>query len=93
MSKHTPGPWKVTTHATDPNAYDVEAESGGKITRGYWGRNAKADARLIAAAPELLNAANQLVSAIWGRDIDRTQESLGAAEVAIRAAIAKAEGR
>jgi len=64
MSKSTPGPWKVATHYSDPNAYDIESEAGTKITRGYWGTAACADARLIAAAPDLYESLLALCRAL-----------------------------
>lgn len=93
MSGHTPGPWRVTSPQADPNAYDIESASGTKITRGYWGTSACADARLIAAAPEMLEA---LCAAL--REEEKC--AMGRGEVPLapwvglaRAAIAKAEGR
>ena len=65
--KHTPGPWKV-----DPNyPHDIQTESGvieiattsialsGGLPAKYEDR--KANARLIAAAPELLEALQDAV--------------------------------
>lgn len=100
--KHTPGPWQV--HATD----DSLVRSGrGNIASTYeapgdaWGA---ANARLIAAAPDML-AALQLINAFmcfedmdaddpifaaWG--IEDPRGLLGAGKDVL-AAIAKAEGR
>lgn len=88
MSGHTPAPWEVRTPLMDPNAYDVYG-GGAQITRGYWAHNGKADARLIAAAPDLLEAL---------RRIDRIacehqRGAIGEAQAVARAAIAKAEGK
>ncbi len=60
MSKHTPGPWSVKTPLNDPRAFDVHAGMT-ILTRGYWAYNGEADARLIAAAPDLLEALKALV--------------------------------
>jgi hypothetical protein len=54
MSKHTKGPWK-----TDGSGIGVYSESTGTMVAGATFPNlqvARADAQMIAAAPELLNA-------------------------------------
>lgn len=65
MSKHTPGPWEaVFNDSGDHGTHYIVCESG---VIGYWHghkshhtdnfwRISEADARLIAAAPELLEA-------------------------------------
>lgn len=56
MSGHTPGPWVVCeAHkgfviSNDKNNYDIA------VVRNIGSQNNEANARLIAAAPELLNA-------------------------------------
>lgn len=83
-AKHTPGPWTVVVDPRDSHAYDVVGANGCKLTRGYWGEWAKADARLLAAAPEMLEA---LCS------IENDDGSIPAAIWEMRcAAIAKATG-
>ena len=87
MSGHTPGPWKVSSPQNDPNAFDIESVSGTKITRGYWGTAACADARLISAAPELLSALKEILEA------ERKREVMPMGWVArAKAAVAKVEG-
>jgi len=60
VSKYTPGPWKATTrHVTaqetdDRLALDVQINGGNRDDN-------KANARLIAAAPELLEACKRLL--------------------------------
>jgi len=85
MSAHTPGPWKMSTDA-------MGSQVKGKIG-GEWITVAdqldEGDARLIAAAPELLEALETVVRALENISI-----SWGAhheVETA-RAAIAKARG-
>lgn len=105
-SKHTPGPWRVRemvrhgqlhgyfVAANDVNGFAYDAEILGEDEyRDGLGRWA-ADANLIAAAPELLEA---LIDA--GLQITYLHEKLGsdtgtgnASLARIRAAIAKAEG-
>lgn len=97
MSKHTPGPWIVTD---DVSAHVIRgAEEPRKqgnvefVFRDYvcsiWGGYHEADARLIAAAPELLEALEALI------DMDvsykRGPVVAGAVERA-QAAIKKARG-
>lgn len=65
MTEHTPGPWKV--HARD-EGYDIRPKHGANIT-GDWGEGKgsipnKANAHLMAAAPELLEAAEQIYNAV-----------------------------
>lgn len=89
MSKHTPGPWMATGARVDMGA--------GRVTAGLdWSFDvdpgeARANARLIAAAPDLLKALKDLVAVIdsvKGKDV-RGYEAFDSAE----AAIAKAEGK
>ena len=96
MSGHTPGPWKVTSPMMDPNAFDVESEAGLKITRGYWGGNACADARLIAAAPTMLEALREIAKGEgrYSRDpLGHASNTIEDMKALALAAIAKAEGR
>ncbi|NRP03264.1 hypothetical protein [Stenotrophomonas maltophilia] len=70
-SKHTPGPWVVTPHPmtnVDVSAVgvimdDKEMQYGLSHTICY--QNAEANARLIAAAPELLEALKQCIQLAW----------------------------
>ena len=95
MNKHTPGPWTV-------NAYN-EIESGAvricsvdieETNAGLNGGEGQANARLIAAAPDLLEALRLQVSAFDGDALDEIEEGYGLATAqrvdAARAAIAKA---
>ena len=87
MSKHTSGPWTVRNIASK-DAYVGPAADGGapnvaiipkRITRSN--DEQQANARLIAAAPELLEALQQALPQLIGR-----------AYLDARAAIAKATG-
>lgn len=90
MSAHTPGPWKAVTQQTaaefdcmeiaDISHMRVVPESGGWPTPG----KPEDDARLIAAAPDLLSALQELV----GWQTCAPDEAVAAAH----AAIAKATG-
>ena len=95
MSKHTPGPWEVDE--SNPNLvarlvdgvyeYVCEVAPSSFSTRECSDEQEEADARLIAAAPELL-AALRVARADIRRCFGDTVESLRL----IEAAIAKATG-
>lgn len=97
MSKHTPGPWKVGAkfdtgsastsgveisdiENSETVAVAVEGNDSGGI---YAYQEVMANARLIAAAPELLDALKELV--------DRYPNNVGITKA--KAALAKAEGK
>ena len=95
MSKHTPGPWEVID-GFYPSVKEIKGPSftitavmlATDLTQKDY-KNRHADLHLIAAAPDLLNALEQLVAVkdysdrIWGATFDWD---------AARAAIAKAKG-
>jgi hypothetical protein len=67
MSEHTPGPWKVQENA-DAYTHIVRSKTNAYICgcgQGSDGED-KANARLIAAAPELLEALNQVYDYLIG---------------------------
>jgi hypothetical protein len=84
MSKHTPGPWQVARGHRSGSARAVYPvlRFDSLMRQGH---DFEANARLIAAAPELLDALQDALSAleVCGRDFDH---ATGKA----RAAIAKA---
>ena len=93
MTKHTEGPWKVPAHAR----FQVVQESAqlGTIClaiahedkyRGRTVAEAKANARLMAAAPDLLAACKTIIRAYENADV--APDALDAAYSAVR----KAEG-
>lgn len=55
MSGHTPGPWFISGKGTIRYGNGKADPKGGWIADAHW-RNREANARLIAAAPELLEA-------------------------------------
>jgi len=82
MSKHTPGPWEINEQ------YIIARSKRGLRTICQWGSYTdEPDARLIAAAPDLLKALKVLV-ALHGNGPGDSVSMDNA-----RAAIAKAEGR
>jgi hypothetical protein len=70
MSKHTPGPWRVG--APGPNGCHTVGTEGGLMTamvahsinHPEQASQAIADARLIAAAPELLEALQAILNSV-----------------------------
>ena len=86
MGAHTGGRWTPSKQGN--GQWFVLADSGYPVCRvARWEKeNDAADARLIAAAPELLEAAKNLLEH-WA-EIEPLQQFQ-----AMRAAIAKAEGR
>ena len=101
---HTPGPWHVETfrqhgenfdsilvraHGENADAFNEDNMTVAVMTHM---RNGDANARLIAAAPELLGTLKQLVFAIT-EDAATPMSEDSPALIWARAAIAKAEGR
>lgn len=90
--KHTPGPWKVWEGIACCTVDHAEwgatiAEVGENDERGM------ADAALIAAAPEMLEALKEIRADCDARAIDGVVPIGRSAWVALENAIAKAEGR
>lgn len=89
MSARTPGPWE--TSVNDEGQWDVCAEGGGDMVADLSDcpENAEGNARLIAAAPDLLAALKAMFADACdcGPDVHCRSCELG-----LRA-IAKAEGR
>lgn len=94
-AKHTPGPWEYTPY-TDHIRADhsrhwtiaamVEMQGCADPSRDIVAEEKIANARLIAAAPELLESAKMAVAEAVGDGFDDWY-------VALKEAIAKAEGR
>ena len=95
MATHTPGPWRVITE--DGSLGSVEDSAGDPVaqaqirgtTKDFRHDERRANAALIAAAPDLLFALRGIVV-----DLPARRDWLDPAiESAAKAAIAKAEGR
>ena len=82
--KHTIGPWKISK---DKN--DIENAMGTGVCALYADETAEANARLIAAAPDLLKALKMFVEEVQE---DNQDASLMEAFIKAKAAIVKAEG-
>lgn len=98
---HTPGPWRVNKYGSigagefgkKPIVANVEPLYGDDAL--LYGDSA-ANARLIAAAPDLLDALKELVAVVRGECPSLLEEDSGGSallDMAIEDAIAKAEGR
>ena len=92
MAKHTPGPW-VTSATDDTVVIDATGREVAAIDGDYndpdtWPQM-EANARLIAAAPEMLRALKELYSIAVSEGVVGDDTTLPMAA----AAIAKAEGR
>jgi hypothetical protein len=95
MSKHTPGPWVAEFEET----YNVRGPDEGRVAicmnlKGRYGLGGRrtgaesaANARLIAAAPDLLETLRELVDGM-----PDVEDSEGRVLFRARAAIAKATG-
>ena len=60
--KHTPGPWRYELGRNDRPPYVIRGSEGGCVVVGMTAARQDADARLIAAAPDLLAALESIVS-------------------------------
>jgi hypothetical protein len=102
-TKHTPGPWGMRLsdnatpfihHGKDALLYDIDDPDHlvcvmpAEITRGF---NSFANARLIAAAPELLEASEAIIER-WDSTQWTWAEHTSVLIHRLRAAIAKAKG-
>lgn len=92
--KHTPGPWIVCKNLTDVYAPDTDTAITNSSHPCYPDEyEAIANAALIAAAPELLEAAQRalfLIKDTW--IVEHGNEQVGEAWGALERAIAKARG-
>ena len=90
-SSFTPGPWDFDMGAL--YAYRVRAKTKRGLWKpvaqvgGFFRDDREANARLIASAPDLLEACKLAVKSWFSGEISEVQM-----EVVLRAAIAKAEG-
>ena len=102
MSTHTPGPWKFGDNSKyfKTNPFNVYVQGGGVHSaaianipnkRTIPESEARANALLIAAAPDLLYALEDLLAAVAEHDGPKTLAELGAIGRASRA-VNKAKG-
>lgn len=99
--QHTAGPWKFSPHGDGylVTRYDVYVAGHGICgvmqTRAATEQQCEANARLIAAAPEMLAAlrAFEYAENYEADETDHYAEAISNANEMMRAAISKAEGR
>jgi hypothetical protein len=94
---HTPGTW-VVAHPAHGVRVESEDEHGvandGWCIAEFYGSDAQANARLCAAAPDLLEAAKTVLLGLNARiDAAKDKTPVFAGIAALHAAIAKAGGR
>lgn len=93
-AKHTPGPWVQGCESIDPE-WRIVTTSGGAIIANVNGAD-EANALLIAAAPDLLNALEQAIALVDDGTINirpSDRDKFFAALTAWNSAIAKARGQ
>ena len=96
QATHTPGPWEAHTHYD--NSVSVRHYLGMGLNQpvcemlpGQTPAERNANARLIAAAPDLLAALEEM-AAVFGWQSPNANPAVDAAIAAAHAAIAKAKG-
>lgn len=89
MSKRTPGPWR---YDKEPGYCSELIASHGETVAMFYEDPSEADARLIAAAPDLLEALRVMRDADEDCKRDGLRTLPAQARAMIDAAIAKAEG-
>jgi hypothetical protein len=91
QAQHTPGPWEVKYPSRNNKfRFGIHHESE-NLSRYVAGVSRQADARLIAAAPDLLEAAEVLLSHHRVANLDGTSDTLQPRIDRLRAAIASAK--
>ena len=88
-TKHTPGPWESDGLNIGRPVNDFGMELVARAWPTSTAEEDRANARLIATAPELLEAANRMVSA-WDEPSSSSVHMRADAIEMLRAAIAKA---
>ena len=89
MSKHNSGPWKITHTAI--NGYRVNDSTGWGVAIVLKDVNDKANARLIAAAPQMLEALEKIAE-IGRQKGDATRQHAVSCFLIAEAAISAAKG-
>ena len=87
--KHTPGPWKAKAKSTHWLIFAPDESEIGMVYRP----DTRANAHLIAAAPDLLEASKRLLDAVCPEYDGMYPQPIRDAVEQLDDAIAKAEGR
>jgi len=85
-TQHTPGPWVVYDDSNDGKTNRIEIAARGKTVARIYHSVPEEDllnARLIAAAPDLLEALKDLRGAIKSRGVISTVKALSKTDAAI----------
>ena len=95
MTKHTQGPWIIDEDTGMNDGGTIKDTDGRGIAMDIYGRTAdeaNANARLIAAAPELLEACQARLEAdeVFEQGTSEWHQSVNCADSMMQAAIAKA---
>lgn len=94
-TQHTPGPWvtrKSELSRPESRRVDIVTTAGDFSPSFVAGDALPEDARLIASAPDLLDALNAAYNALAWPDDDMTDEEEEELLESIRAALRKAKG-
>lgn len=96
-AKHTPGPWRIAPPGVYTSGVNIDAPTGYvALVGGGISDPVIADARLIASAPDLLEALEAFVASFNAFEITNSSSSdldhIGRLHVIARAAIANARG-
>lgn len=94
MSAHSPGPWRYE-RSGESNYMLIFCSNDEYWNSALWGYGGEADARLIAAAPDLLEALTTLLSytlACEGLNTCEPARQIAIAQTAIAKATGKLEG-
>ena len=87
-TKHTPGPWKLVPNDRNIVAVNIKPHADGGYTWNEICNVSNADAALIAAAPEMLNALKHVLRDLEEAGVNADQPQLRV----VQSAIDKAEG-
>ena len=96
--EHTPGPWKLNNNIGHKGELGILADAAPCIiaimgNQKAWPIEAEANANLIAAAPDLLNALELALATIERLKPPTPYDSTQGTRDVINAAIAKAQGK
>lgn len=83
IKKHTPGPWEVKKYETRTSVVGADGTKVLSITNQYFKGETEANARLIAAAPDLLeeleNIIFHLYDSVYWYDFEKTKQIISKA--------------
>lgn len=95
IAEHTPGPWAIDPKTTEGH-YPIREAAGGYLIATVWRDDAApelADARLIAASPDLLKALELMLAVYAPIHFPAVvTNAFDSAVIKARAALAKARG-